>query len=75
MATSPSTRSLLSKLKGANRRLFLAMACYLVLILIALYGLLPVRTSNDRFVLGCTLLVFALLIVKTIVHARDDKPE
>ena len=61
--------------KGTNRRLIIAMACYLVLILVALYGLLPVRTSNDRFVLGCVLLVFALLIVKTLVHAGDDKPE
>lgn len=67
--------SLRARLKGANRRLIVAMACYLVLILIALYGLLPVRTSNDRFVLGFVLLVFALLIVKTIVHTRDDKPE
>jgi hypothetical protein len=67
--------SLRAKLKGASPRLFIALACYLVLILIALYGLLPVRTSNDRFVLGFVLLVFALLIVKTIIHTGEDKPE
>ena len=75
MTQFPPLVSLRAKLKGASRRLFIAMTCYLVLILIALYGLLPVRTSNDRFVLGFVLLVFALLIVKTIVHARDDKSE
>jgi hypothetical protein len=75
MSQSPMLNNLLTKLKGANRRLIVAMACYLALILVALYGLLPVRTSNDRFVLGCVLLVFALLIVRTIVHASDDKSE
>jgi hypothetical protein len=68
-------RSLCAKLKGASPRLFVALACYLILILIALYGLLPVRTSNDRFVLGFVLLVFALLIIKTIIHTKDDKSE
>ncbi len=73
MAKSGILHHLLAKLKGANRRLVIAMACYLALILTALYGLLPARTSNDRFVLGCVLLVFALLIIKTLVHARDDE--
>ena len=72
MTQFPPLVYLRSKLKGASPRLFIALACYLVLILIALYGLLPVRTSNDRFVLGFVLLVFALLIVKTIVHTRDE---
>jgi hypothetical protein len=67
--------SLRAKLKGASPRLFIALACYLVLILIALYELLPVRTSNDRFMLGFVLLVFAVLIVKTIVHTKDDNSE
>jgi hypothetical protein len=75
MNQSPASNNLLAKLKGASPRLFIALGCYLVLILIALYGLLPVRTSNDRFVLGFVLLVFALLIVKTIVHTGEDKPE
>jgi hypothetical protein len=75
MTQFPLLVYLRAKLKGASSRLFIALACYLVLILIALYELLPVRTSNDRFILGFVLLVFALLIVKTIVHAKDDKPE
>ena len=75
MPHSSVLSNLRSKLKGANRRLIVAMACYLVLILIALYGLLPVRNSNDGFVLGFVLLVFTLLIVKTLVHAEDDKTE
>ena len=57
----------------ANRKLMIALACYLALILIALYGLLPVRTSNDRFVLGFVLCFFAILILKTIVHAVQDQ--
>ena len=75
MTQFPPLATLRAKLKGTGSRLFIALACYLVLILIALYELLPVRTSNDRFILGFVLLVFALLIVKTIVHAKDDKPE
>ncbi len=61
------------RLKKMNRRLLVAMACYLVLILIALYALLPIRSSNEGFVLGVVLCVFALLIIKTLAHAEDDK--
>ena len=61
------------RLKETNRRLLVAMACYLVLILIALYVLLPIRSSNEGFVLGVVLCVFALLIIKTLAHAEDDK--
>lgn len=75
MNQPPLLRRLMAKFKNANRRLVVGMACYLILILIALYGLLPARTSNDRFVLGLVLLVIALFIVKTIVHAGDDKME
>jgi hypothetical protein len=75
MPQSSAFSNLRAKLKGANRRLIIAMACYLALILIALYELLPVRTSNDGFVLGIVLLVFLLLIVKTLVHAEEDKTE
>ncbi len=57
----------------ANRRLLIALGCYLILILIALYTLLPVRTSNDRFVLGFVLAFFAILIVKTIARAAQDR--
>ena len=58
-----------------NRRLLAAMACYLVLILIAVYALLPIRSSHEGFLLGFVLCIFALLIVKTLAHAEDDKPE
>ena len=57
----------------ANRRLLTALACYLALILIALYVLLPARTSNDRFVLWFVLCFFAILIIKSIIHAAQDQ--
>ncbi len=57
----------------ANRRLLTALACYLVLILIALYVLLPVRTSNDRFILWFVLCFSAILIIKSIIHAVQDQ--
>jgi hypothetical protein len=63
------------KVKRANRRLLVAMACYLILILIALNVLLPVRSSQEGFLLGLVLFLFAILIVKTIAHAGDDKLE
>jgi hypothetical protein len=72
MPQSPALTYLVAKLKCANRRLIAAMACYLVLILVALYALLPVRDSNDGFILGFVLFVFAILIVKTLVHAAED---
>jgi len=75
MTQFPPLATLRAKLKGASARLFIALACYFVLILIALYGLLPVRSSDVRFVLCFVLLVFAMLIVKTIIHAKDDKSE
>ena len=62
-------------MKKINRRLLLAMACYLVLILIALYSLLPIRSSNEGFLLGLVLCIFAVLIIKTLAHAEDDRPE
>jgi hypothetical protein len=60
------------KLTPANRRLMMAMACYLVLIGVALYALLPARTKQDSFLLGTVLVVFTLLIIKTLVHAEDE---
>jgi hypothetical protein len=63
------------KLAAANRRLLTAMACYCILIVIALYALLPVRSSNEGFILGVVLLVFAVLIVKTLAHAADEDLE
>lgn len=58
-------------MKKNNRRLIAAMICYGVLIMAALYLLLPVRSSNDAFLLGVLLLFFALLIIKTLVHSQD----
>ena len=75
MNQPPALNPLLAKLKRANRKLIVALSCYFILILIALFELLPIRTANDRFVLGFVLLVFALLIVKTIVHSAEDKAE
>jgi len=60
------------KAKTANRRLLLAMACYCILILAALWVLLPVRSSNEGFLLGLVLCVFAVLIIKTLVHSGDE---
>ena len=59
-------------MKKANRRLLAAMICYGVLILAGLYALLPARTSNEAFILVVLLLVFALLIIKTIAHSEDQ---
>jgi hypothetical protein len=56
-----------------HRKMIIAMACYAVLIAVAVYALLPVRTSNDRFILGFVLCVFAILIFKTIIHAAEDR--
>ena len=62
-------------MKTAKGRLFAAMACYAVLLAIALYTLLPVRSYHERFIVGAVFAVFALLIVKTIVHAHDEDSE
>jgi hypothetical protein len=59
-------------MKKGKRRLVIAMICYGVLILVALYVLLPVRSSNDSFILVVLLLFFALLIVKTIRFKDED---
>ena len=53
-------------MKKAHRRLVAAMICYAVLILVALYAFLPVRNSNDTFILSVLLFFFAILIIKTI---------
>jgi hypothetical protein len=60
------------KINGPNGRLIVALSCYFVLIVVALVVLLPVRTSHERFVLGFVLALFAILMVKTIVHSHID---
>jgi uncharacterized BrkB/YihY/UPF0761 family membrane protein len=59
------------KLKTAKGRLFAVIACYAVLLAIALYALLPARTSNERFLVGTVIAVFVLLFIKTMKHADD----
>jgi hypothetical protein len=59
-------------MEHTKRKLWIAMTCYGVLLLAALYLLLPVRSSNEAFILVVLLLVYALLAVKTMVH-RDDE--
>lgn len=44
------------------------MFCYLVLILVAVFML-------QGFLRNIVLFFFAILIVKTIVHSRDEMPE
>jgi hypothetical protein len=53
------------KIKAANRRLIAAMSCYLVLIAAAVWML-------DGFLRAMVLFIFAILIVKTLVHAADE---
>ena len=60
------------KICTVNRRLILAMACYLVLAAAALFVFLPARSSHERFLLGLVLFVIAFLAVKTLVHAQDE---
>jgi hypothetical protein len=60
------------KMTPATRRLLMAMACYLMLIGVALYALLPVRTKDDSFLLLMVLFVFTLLIIKTLAHSDDE---
>ena len=57
----------------ANRRLFAALGCYLVLILTALHTLLPIRSSYERIVLWFVLCVFAILIIRSIIHSMQDE--
>ena len=58
------------KLKKIPPRLFFALCCYLVLLITGLVLLLPVRSQEERYVLGFFLAVFALLTWKTIIHAK-----
>ena len=60
------------KLKTANRKLLITLACYAVLLAVALYELLPARTYYEQVLVGLVLAVAALFIVKTLVHAEDE---
>ncbi|MBN2320121.1 MAG: hypothetical protein JXR49_13645 [Acidobacteria bacterium] len=63
-------KTLREKIKRLPPRMLIALGCYLVLIIVGLYFLLPVRSQEDRFLLGIFLAVFAILALKTIVHAN-----
>jgi fatty acid desaturase len=63
------------KVKRADRRLVIGMCCYAALIAAGLYLLLPARNADEWFLLLVFLLVFALLIIKTMVHASDDRDD
>ena len=67
------SKSFLDKIKKLPDRLLICLGCYLVLILAGLYVLLPVETREERFVLGVFLAVFAILIVKSIVHSKTEE--
>ena len=54
------------KVKTVNRKLLVAMACYLALALIAAFTL-------DGFLRAAVLFYFAILAVKIIVHSDDEK--
>jgi hypothetical protein len=63
---------LVEKIKGANRRLIVALAGYLVLIILILFTFLPVQTRDDQFFLALVLGLFAILIIRTIAHSKND---
>jgi hypothetical protein len=71
----PLVSLLREKLKNASRKLLITLACYAVLLGVALYVLLPVRTDYELRLLVLVLAVAALFIAKTFVHSEDDKIE
>jgi hypothetical protein len=60
------------KIKGFNRRLIVALAGYLVLIIIIIYSFWPVQTRDDQKILALVIGIFAILIIRTIAHSRID---
>ena len=70
MSEKPLLSLLFEKVKGLNRRLVFAMACYIILLAVALYVVLPVRSDYERYLLGFVLFVFTMLIFRTLVHAK-----
>ena len=53
---------------AANKNLLAALCCYAVLLGMALYALLPARTSDEQFIVGAVLLIFAILTAKTLAR-------
>jgi lipopolysaccharide export LptBFGC system permease protein LptF len=61
-----------NKFRAANRRLIIAMSCYCMIALAALFALLPARSSDEQFLLGLVLFVIGFLAIKTLVHSQDE---
>jgi len=58
----------LEQIKRSRGRLLVAMLCYLVLALIAIFML-------EGFLRSAVLFLLAILAIKTMLHAGDDMPE
>jgi hypothetical protein len=58
-----------------NRRLFFALACYFILIVIVLVEFLPIRNRQDGGILAVVLIFLTYLAMRTIDHADDDNPD
>ena len=58
-------------MSAANKKRFAALGCYAVLLGLALYVLLPAHTSDEQFILGTVLLIFAILTAKTLTHREE----
>ena len=63
-------RTFREKIKKLPPRLLISLGCYIVLLAAGLFVLLPVRSQEDRYVLGFFLAVFTIFTWKTIVHAK-----
>jgi len=61
-------KNILKRIKQLPPRLYIALFCYAVLILVGLFVILPVRSREEQFLLWVFLAVFAILIVKTVVN-------
>ena len=63
----------MEKLKKLPPRLYLALACYGILVLVGLFVLLPARSREEQFLLALFLAIFAILAVKTIARIKIDE--
>jgi membrane protein implicated in regulation of membrane protease activity len=68
----PTRTTFREKLKRLPPRMYLALACYIILVAVGLYVLLPARSREEQILLALFLAVFALMAVKTVVHSNKD---
>ena len=61
----------LRAMSAAKRKLLAALCCYAILLGMSMFVLLPARTSDEQFVLGVILLIFAILTAKTLAHREE----